>query len=111
MAESFAMAPGTQRNSLTTPCWSLPYASFIPESTAEALQAVIGNKAPNLAAYRKRADDVWLVIISGTQGLLSMLDLDAGLLDAEYETGFDRLFLFRTFSGEVHELKRRSTAP
>jgi hypothetical protein len=99
-----------RRNALTKPFWSLPYASYIPESTADRLQAVIDNKEANLAAYRKRAKHLWLVIISGTQGLQSMLDLDAGLLDADYTTGFHRVFLLRTFGSEVHELTRRPSS-
>ena len=96
-----------RRNAFTKPFWSLPYASFIPESTADRLQAVIDDKATNVAAYRKRAKHLWLVIISGTQGLQSILDLDAGLLDADYTTEFDRVFLLRTFGSDVHELTRR----
>jgi hypothetical protein len=92
---------------LTKPFWGFPNASFVPESTAEQVQALIDKKSSNLANYRKQADRNWLLIISGTQGLQSILDLDAGLLDTDYVTGFDRLFLFRAFGGTVHELKRR----
>jgi hypothetical protein len=96
-----------RNRALTMPFWGLPNASFLPESTAGTVQALIDKKASNVAAYRKRVPQLWLMIISGTQGLQSILDLDAGLLDANYETEFDRLFLFRAFGGTVHELKRR----
>lgn len=96
-----------RRNTLTKPFWSLPYASHLPESTADSLQAVINSKAPHVTTYRIRVQKLWLLIISGTQGLHSMLDLDAGLLDAEYVTEFDRVFLLRAFGGEGHELRRR----
>lgn len=92
---------------LTDPFWAMPHAGYLPESTAERVQSLIDKKALHVAAYRRRAPQLWLIIISGTQGLQSILDLDGGLLEASYETEFDRLFLFRAFGGTFHELKRQ----
>jgi len=99
-----------RRKALTKPFWGFPHSAFVPESTADRVQTVINDKAPNVAAYRRRAEKLWLVIVSGTQGLQSIVDADAGALNATYTSQFDRLFLLRTFGGTVHELKRHPLA-
>jgi hypothetical protein len=49
---------------------------------------------------------LWLLIVSGSGGLHSMVDFDGDVLTASYASSFDRIFLLRTFGSSVHELKR-----
>jgi hypothetical protein len=91
---------------LTRPCWSLPYASVIPESSSSIVQGIIDKKARLVPKYRKKADKLWLLILSGTDGLHSTVYFGNDVLTHKYSTDFDRLFLFRTFGGSAHELKR-----
>ncbi len=93
--------------SLTLPFWTVPHAGFIPESTGAVVQAVIDRKSANRAAYLAKAPEHWLLIISGTQGLNSILDFDRDVLTTDYSAAFERLFLFRTFGPSTHELKVR----
>jgi hypothetical protein len=91
---------------LTRPTWSLPYASYIPESHSALVQAIITGKSDLAAKYREKAAFLWLLIVSGTSGLHSIVDFDGDILTASYASAFDRVFLFRTFGPSVHELKR-----
>lgn len=96
-----------RQRAVTRPFWSVSQAGFVPESTGKLVQAVVDRKNQNYEAYRAKATQLWLVIISGSKGLHSILDFDGDVLTTEYRTVFDRVFLFRTFGGSVNELKRR----
>ncbi|MGD0537838.1 MAG: hypothetical protein ABSC03_09360 [Verrucomicrobiota bacterium] len=91
---------------LTTPYWSVPYASVIPESSSSIVQGIIGKKDRLVPKYRKKADKLWLLILSGTDGLHSTVYFDNDVLTHRYATDFDRVFLFRTFGACAHELRR-----
>lgn len=92
--------------SFTKAFWSLPYASFIPESDSALVQAIITEKSELVSEYRKNAPHLWLLIISGTGGLHSIVDFDGDVLSASYRSDFDRIFLFRTFGSALHELNQ-----
>lgn len=89
---------------LTKPFWSLSEGSFVPESESPLVQAILDKKNPRVPSYRKKAAAVWLLILSGTEGLHSILDFDGDVLTARYTTAFDRLFVFRTYGPSTHEL-------
>jgi hypothetical protein len=91
---------------LTRPCWSFSYASFIPESSSSIVQGIINEKDRLVSKYRQKADKLWLLILSGAEGLHSTVGFDRDVLTHKYATDFDRLFLFRTFGASAHELKR-----
>ena len=100
-----------RHRNLTKPFWSVSQSGFVPESTGTMVQAVVDRKNQNCGAYRAKAKQLWLVIISGSKGLHSILDFDGDVLSTEYRSEFDRIFLFRTFGASVHELKRLSPRP
>jgi hypothetical protein len=91
---------------LTNPCWNFSYASAIPESKSSIIQGIIDKKARLIPEYRKKADKLWLLILSGSDGLHSTVYFDGDVLTHSYSSDFDRLFLFRTFGASAHELKR-----
>jgi hypothetical protein len=91
---------------LTKPFWSVPYASFIPESRSELIQNIVNAKFPLVAEYKMKVSAVWLLIVSGTGGLHSIIDFDQDVLTTSYYSAFDRIFLFRTFGPSVHELNK-----
>jgi len=95
---------------LTSPCWNLSYASTIPESNSSIIQGIIDKKATLIPEYKKKADKLWLLIISGPDGLHSTVNFDKDVLSHSYSRKFDRLFLFRTSGGSAHELKRLAAA-
>lgn len=96
--------PVLRHANLTKPFWSLSEGSFVPESESPLVQAILDKKNPRVPVYRKKAAAVWLLILSGTEGLHSILDFDRDVLTARYTTEFDRLFVFRTYGPSTHEL-------
>ena len=90
---------------LTKPFWSLAEGAFVPESESSLIQSILNKKNFRLPVYRKKAPMVWLLILSGSEGLHSMLDFDRDVLTANYKTDFDRLFVFRTYGPSTHELR------
>ena len=94
------------------PSWCFGYANSLPESCSSIIQDILNQKAPRIAKYRKKADKVWLLILSGTEGLHSIVHFDRDILSHEYSTDFDRVFLFRTFGPVARELRigRKSAA-
>jgi hypothetical protein len=94
-----------RHSKITEPFWSLPEASFVPKSESPLIQTILDKKNRRVSVYRRKAAAVWLVIISGTEGLHSIVDFDGDILTATYATTFDRVFLFRTFGPSTHELK------
>ena len=95
---------------LTSPSWSLSYASTIPESNSSIIQGIIDGKTKLIPEYMKKADKLWLLILSGPDGLHSTVNFDKDVLTQSYSSEFDRLFLFRTSGGSAHELKRLAAA-
>ena len=100
-----------RQRALTKPFWSVSQSGFLPESTGNLVQAVVSRKNENCKSYRAKASHLWLLIISGSKGLHSILDFDGNVLTTEYKSSFDRIFLFRTFGGTVNELKLHGGLP
>lgn len=95
--------------SLTKPTYAIPEVAFLPESTSTRVQERIDEKNALLSRYLEHAQVQWLLILSGPGGLYSIVDFDRDVLSATYTTGFDRVFLFRTFGPNVFELKIEKT--
>jgi len=95
---------------LTIPYWNLSYASTIPESNSSIIQGIIDKKNKLIPEYRKKADKLWLLILSGPDGLHSTVNFDKDVLTHSYCSEFDRLFLFRTSGVSAHELPTRPNA-
>ena len=93
-----------RNDALTKGYWVFPHAAFIPESRSSSVQEIVTRKSGDTHKYAKSCDSLWLLIVSGSGGLHSMIDFDGDVLTTEYVTTFDRIFLLRTF-GTVHELK------
>src|SRR5262245_12003138 len=93
------------------PSWCFGYADFVPESFSSIIQDILNQKAHRIAEYRKKADKVWLLILSGTQGLHSIIHFDRDILLHEYSTDFYRVFLFRTFGAVACELRIAQNSP
>jgi hypothetical protein len=94
--------------SLTKGTYAIGHGAFIPESRSNLIQDILDQKASLIPEYRKKAKALWLLILSGTGGLHSIIDFDRDVLTAEYSTEFDRVFVFRTFGPHIHELKKRA---
>lgn len=80
----------------------------VSELTVPNIQATIQDKELRLSEYRKNCAEVWLLIAS--EGLFpsSNFAFSEELRSHAFQTRFDRLFYFESFSGDILELKRAS---
>lgn len=91
--------------------FSAPQAAFIPQLMRTDLERAITPKEAKVAAYRKKADEVWLVVTCDGGGLSGSYDFDEAMLNPAFVSGFDRIFLMRSLAARVHELLvRKATA-
>jgi hypothetical protein len=74
--------------------WTAPEAAWARPHGPEFLQSVLDGKAASYDAYRLNCDEVWLIILSGTERLASIVHFAEGALQHQYTTPFDRAFLF-----------------
>ena len=75
------------------------------------MQGIIDKKARRLPKYRKKADKLWLLILSGPDGLHSTVYFDKDVLSHKYSTDFDRIFLFRTLNSKESNFCCREPLP
>ena len=87
-------------------CWTFASSRVLPQSCPDWFQGEMNRKAARLAEYKKKAEMVWLLILSGTGGLPSMVYFDGDVLTHRYSSDFDRLFVFGSSYGfgELHKL-------
>ncbi|HEY3365111.1 MAG TPA: hypothetical protein VGK74_08680 [Symbiobacteriaceae bacterium] len=79
--------------------------------SVEQLQARITAKNGKAVAYRSAVGVVWLLLIMDGRRLSGWFELQGAVLEAVYESMFDRIFLFDRFPPTVRELaKRRPTS-
>ncbi len=88
---------------VTQPLWAVPDADVIPKFSIEAVQQVIDKKNVLTPAYRKRSQELWLLIIHGFT-LSSTFEDEREVLGHTYSSDFDRIFLFDMFSRTPIEL-------
>lgn len=81
-------------------------ASFTPFPGAETLQRLLDQKEQRVRTYRKCCDDLWLLIVSDGRTLARTIDVEQVPQDHEYQSTFDRVFLFAEMS-HIRELKIR----
>jgi hypothetical protein len=91
-------------SALTRSSWNSNRAGYFGHCTSDVIVAALGDKEPLLAAYRTRADRIWLVL--GIAGIApsSFLEVPQSTIDCNYKSGFDRVFLAEGFDRKVHEL-------
>ena len=88
---------------VTQPLWAVPDADVIPKFSIDAIQQVIDKKNVLTPAYRKKAQELWLLIIHGF-ALSSTFENEREVLRYSYSSDFDRIFLFDMFSQTPIEL-------
>lgn len=94
--------------------WTTPQSGFIGATRDEIATCVL-MKNSKLKRYRSSWDEAWLLIHTTDFYLSGTMDLLPEATQAEYDTGFDRVFVLESV-GQVTELKlrnksHRATAP
>lgn len=87
--------------------WAVMRSDNIPNISSEQIQEIIHNKDIHVRKYLERCSEVWLVIVQDGFAPSSGFDLSEGVLMKVYKSAFKRVFLFRNFEYETHELKVR----
>jgi hypothetical protein len=86
--------------------WGPSQSYVVPHLTTGELQSVIDTKNERVANYRRKCEEVWLVIVIDDGSQSSHFDVDDTLLNHEFVTNFDKLFLLRRFHRELYDLRR-----
>lgn len=92
---------------ITQPLWAVPDADVIPKFSIDTIQQVIDKKNVLTPAYRKRTQELWLLIIHGFTLSYTFED-EREVLGHNYNSDFDRVFLFDMFSQTPIELQIKS---
>jgi hypothetical protein len=83
--------------------WGVSRAGTVPDLTRDRIQETIDEKNAKLAEYRRRCEEVWLLLVAHGFSPATDLRLAEGFAET-FTFGFDRVFYFHNFSGEVVEL-------
>ncbi len=89
---------------ITDALWAVPDADVIPRFSVDKIQQVIDKKNMLITSYRKKSQELWLLIVHGFS-LSSTFENEENVLEHKYRSGFDRVFLFDAFSQTPVELR------
>lgn len=86
--------------------WGPSYGYGVPELTPEILQASIDTKNEKIVGYRQ-CDEMWLLMVTDAGMPSSHFRIPDTLVRFDYDTQFDRLFLFIRAENRPVELRVR----
>lgn len=87
--------------------WSAHGGGWHIAPSAESLQRVINEKGIRRPQYAAEWPSAWLVIVVEFDRPSSFLSLDQVLVSQEYESAFDRTFIWRHVDRQLYELHTR----
>ena len=96
---------------LTRMFCSAPACVAVPDLQAGVILQRVADKNPRVAAYRKRCDEVWLMMCINTADLATNYSLDESAKAVEVATEFDRVFLFSVLDRYAFEVRSASYMP
>jgi hypothetical protein len=74
--------------------WKDPLASFVPTVTPQQLQHILDQKSPLSGEYKKKCDEIWLLIVMNRFQASSYAMIPAEISHHAYVHDFDSAFLF-----------------
>lgn len=84
--------------------FSSPGAAFIPELTRNDIKRALRLKEPKVQTYRQKCVEAWLVINCDGGRLSNVFELEDAVLEEDFVSSFDRVFIFHHMAGRIHEL-------
>lgn len=97
------------------PEWGADWGPFVVSawvrSDIPTLRSIIAGKERRLSTYRERADEIWLLITAGTEGVSSFLYDRTEATKDSYRTAFDRVYLLDLWDGSAIRLDERRPGP
>jgi hypothetical protein len=85
--------------------FSCPDVTWVPTLKAADIARALAGKESKYEAYRRRCQEVWLLIISDSDSMSTWFEHDSDQLSEPIKSRFDRIFLFKQFSKRITELK------
>ncbi len=75
------------------PTWGLRRAGWIPKIDGQSIQKSISEKSSKIIEYKRKCNELWLVIsVEGSQPS-SFLSVEGRALGLDYITSFDRVYV------------------
>ncbi len=74
--------------------WNAPLASFVPTVNPQQIQDILNEKNSRCADYRKKCDEVWLLIVVDRFKASSFSMIPEGITEHDYTHEFDAAYLF-----------------
>lgn len=89
---------------VTRSMFTCPGATWVPTLGFKDIERTLASKEPKVSAYRRRCDEVWLVINADMESMATWFEIESSILEHAFHTAFDRVFLVEHFRGKAHEL-------
>ena len=77
--------------------WGPNYGYAVPGVSIDLIEERLRDKESRLDEYRRRCDEVWLLIVTDTGTPASHFEVPDSVVSATYSTGFDRVYLLTIF--------------
>ena len=85
--------------------WNNPMSGWIDQMTDDKIENVIKGKGLKIERYRKKSNYLWLLIVADGFNSSSLFSYKGMFKNKIYETDFDKVFIFESFSKIYFELK------
>ncbi len=96
--------------SVTDVQWNIPPVGFLPDFQPDSIQEKISKKSGSKwISGETKFKAKWLLILTGTKGIHSMIEISKEILSRTYTSSFDRIFVLNTVARRVYELETRKT--
>ena len=107
--QQIARIVGLRNPSLTKRTWSPTDAGCVPDLHPDLVQMVISRKNRRVQDYRRRCTEIWLLLVADGFGISSTVTVTHHVTRHNYDSEFDRIFLFQRFDRQFHELLKATT--
>ena len=87
--------------------WTSAECGRIADITPEEIETILTRKNHKYLGYDKTLDEMWLLIVANGTHLSSSFTVSDVVSEREYESMFDRIFLFQYFESDVWELRTK----
>jgi len=78
---------------------------FVPKLEPGLVQSVIDKKDLRCSDYRKRCEELWLLVVADGFACSSWFTVEPDIITHAFVASFDRVFLFQNFEKKVFELR------
>ena len=92
---------------ITVSHFNAPGSTWVAPLARADVERALLSKNPKYSTYRKRCDEAWLIINADIGLMSTWFQFDSATVDAQFETDFERVFVFRHFGSKLHELTVR----